>query len=207
MEIQLDRETPVIRSELLARWDGRLARFISNVLAPPFTGLAGLLVIALAAPTPYAWLWVVLASVMNIGIPIAYILWKVRSGAISDFHITIRAQRMRPILLSLACSTVTLLVFWLGKAPVLYLSLAGIGVGFVVVLLLITRFWKISGHSAAIASVSILTYQLLGHQFWPSLLLIPLVAWARVRLHRHTLAQTIAGTALGVVYIGLAVGF
>jgi len=66
--------------------------------------------------------------------------------------------------------------------------------------LLITMYWKISGHGAAIASLTVFICGLYGSLAAPVLLAIPLVAWARVRLHRHTLAQTVAGSLVGILF-------
>jgi membrane-associated phospholipid phosphatase len=81
----------------------------------------------------------------------------------------------------------------------------GVSAAFAVLLLLITLRWKISGHSIAIASLAILVIHVMGQNFLPALLAIPLVAWARIRIRRHTLAQTIAGAALGMLYISLII--
>lgn len=62
---------------------------------------------------------------------------------------------------------------------------------------LINQRWKISAHSAGIAGISVLIWQIIGTAGTPILLIIPLVGWARVRLGRHTLGQVIMGAVLG----------
>lgn len=188
---------------LPVRWDEHLARLVSDLLSPPVTGLISLLVVAYAARQPSAWLWVSIAVILTIGVPVSYILWKVRRGEISDFHIPIRSQRIRPMILVILCVLLTLLIFWLGHAPAIFFSMLVFSLILSVIILLITLRWKISAHSAAIAALAMLCVQFISQALLPMMLLIPLVAWARVRIRRHTLAQTIAGAALGIVYISL----
>jgi hypothetical protein len=61
--------------------------------------------------------------------------------------------------------------------------------------LAITLFYKISGHVAADAFAAFLIVSQFGFAWWPVLLVIPLVAWARVRGKHHTQGQVIAGAA------------
>jgi len=188
-----------------ARGDERLARLISDILCPPVTAPIGLFLFVSSIREPLMWVWALISVALSIGIPVAYVFWKVRSGEISDFHIPIRTQRFRPMLLSILCVLLSWAILWICKAPALLISLMGVSAAFAVLLLLITLRWKISGHSVAIASLAILVIHVMGQNFLPALLAIPLVAWARVRIRRHTLAQTIAGAALGMLYISLVI--
>jgi membrane-associated phospholipid phosphatase len=60
----------------------------------------------------------------------------------------------------------------------------------------ITLSWKISVHCATAAGVAMWLWWLTGTPL-PLLVGVPLIAWSRVHLGRHTLAQTIAGSMLG----------
>jgi len=191
-------------ASLPMRWDERFAHLVSDLLCPPVTIALGLIMVVYSSDDPTAWRWALIAIGITIVIPVLYIAWKVHTGAISDFHIPIRSQRIRPMLLTVACAVLTWVILWLGHAPALLLSLITFGMIQAAILLLITLYWKISGHSAAIAGFALLAIRLWGPNLWPVLLLIPLVAWARVRIRRHTLAQTIAGALMGISYISLA---
>jgi membrane-associated phospholipid phosphatase len=188
---------------LPVRWDERLAHLVSDILCPPVTVSIGLLVIVRSTHEPRAWIWAWIIIALTIGIPASYIFWKVYSGEISDFHIPVRTQRFRPMVLSILCALLTLAILWVGNAPPLLMSFMGFGIILAAVMLLITLQWKISGHSTAIAGMIILLIYSMGQAVWLALLLIPLVAWARIRLKRHTLAQTIAGAVLGIIFITL----
>jgi membrane-associated phospholipid phosphatase len=50
-------------------------------------------------------------------------------------------------------------------------------------------------HTSAAAGAATVVWILLGTPL--SLLIVPLIAWSRVRLRRHTLLQTVVGALLG----------
>ncbi len=58
---------------------------------------------------------------------------------------------------------------------------------------LISLFWKISGHAGGLALATGLVILWYGWTWWPILLLIPLIGWARVVSRNHSTAQVIAG--------------
>lgn len=57
----------------------------------------------------------------------------------------------------------------------------------------ISFFWKISGHAGGIALAVGLLIAWYGWDWWPILLLVPLMGWARVVSKNHTVAQVTAG--------------
>jgi membrane-associated phospholipid phosphatase len=186
--------------ELPPRWDERLARGISDVLSPPILAVVGILLVTTLLESPSGLWWVGYFLTLTVVFPVAYLIWKVRRGEISDFHIRLREQRIRPMALTLACSITALGSLWAGHAPRVLQIFSGMAVLQIGLLFLVTLRWKISGHGAAIGSLAIFLWGLYGSVAAPALLAIPMVAWARVRLHRHTPAQTLAGSIVGVVF-------
>jgi membrane-associated phospholipid phosphatase len=91
-----------------------------------------------------------------------------------------------------------------GGAPILLLVLTGAGIIQVLLIFLVTLRWKISGHSAAVAGVAVLALMLFGKVAVFFALTVPLVAWSRIRLGRHSLYQTVAGALLGGLIIAVA---
>ena len=135
--------------------------------------------------------------------PYAFVLLGVRRGRFTDRHLSDRRQRILPICLGLLAAVVGAIALALAGAPKLLLfgietTGAGLVVGGV-----ITRFWKISGHTLA-AGVVLVVCAGLWHG-WPLLAapVLVLVGWARVRLKDHTVAQVIAGAATGSLIAGL----
>ncbi|MBN2499909.1 MAG: phosphatase PAP2 family protein [Anaerolineales bacterium] len=183
-------------------WDRKLARIISDVISPPVLTILGALFFAMAIDTRPSWIWTGLYVFIVMGIPTLYIVWLVKRGMVTDFHLRVREQRLKPNLMIAGCAISGWLLLLVGSAPYPLTVLAGIGVIQTSLLLLITTKWKISGHSMGIASFAILVWSIYGSVAFPVLFTIPLVAWARLRLKRHTLLQTVAGALMGTAFMG-----
>jgi membrane-associated phospholipid phosphatase len=106
-----------------------------------------------------------------------------------------------------ANTAVVFLVMLLLGAPKLILIVIATAVLQLFFMLLITLRWKISGHCTAVAGLVVLALALFGENLLPSTLLIPLVAWSRIRLKRHTPAQTVAGSFMGAVIVSTLLYF
>jgi membrane-associated phospholipid phosphatase len=142
---------------------------------------------------------------LTAGLPSLDIYRRMRGSTVDDFHIFAREQRIRPLLVALACAAAAFGLSLLLEAPrpVQVCLLAGFVTG--ATLTLVTGRWKISFHAAGAASSLVLLVWALG---WTTLVLSPLVpavAWSRVRLGRHTTAQVAAGLLTGLALTILVV--
>lgn len=179
----------------------QLAYWISQVGSPPLTGAVTAFMIGFTLSTPPAWRWTMFYVTLTILAPCAYIIWLVRAGKAVDFHLPNREQRIRPLLLSLATGVITWLVMYEVQAPRLFQMLATVNAVQTALFLLITYYWKISLHCTAATILSELAFVIFGASAAPLTMSIPLIAWSRVHLERHTVAQTVAGILLGVVIV------
>lgn len=184
---------------------GRLAHLVSEVSNPLFVALPTFLVIALAtAPNVFhALLWWMIA-VLGISIaPFLFILRGVRQGRYSDHHVSVREQRLIPLVFGLGCMAIAfILLYALDVSRVLIATVTAVIVA-CGISLLITRYWKISLHLVGMAgAVTVFTLM-----FGPRLLLLSplvvLVGWARWQVRAHTVLQACVGAALAV---GVTVG-
>jgi len=179
------------------RWSGeRFAYVVSQVGSPPVLTSVGAAAIASVLPTAGAWAWAGVYVGLAILTPLLYLVWLVRRGRVTDLDVQLRRQRTGPLVFTLACAGVAWLVLVLGAAPSPMVALGGAVLLQLAVIFAITLRWKISVHSAAAAGVSTLIWSLMGTPL-PLLIAVPLIAWSRVRLGRHTVAQTVAGALLG----------
>jgi membrane-associated phospholipid phosphatase len=153
--------------------------------------------------TPQAWRWAGFEVCVAVLAPLLYLAWLVRHGRVTDLDVQLREQRARPMLFTLGCGALGLAVLALGGAPPLLVTLAGGLWAQMVIILSITLYWKISVHSATAAAAATALLVLFGTPL-PWLVGVPLIAWARVRLGRHTLAQTVFGALLGTAILGWA---
>jgi membrane-associated phospholipid phosphatase len=178
------------------------ARLISDLLSPPV--IWGLMAFPIAFHTTEsqerAVIWALTYSVMVCILPALYIGFMVWRGHITDIHMRVREQRVRPFIVSLICTAIAwTMLRWMG-APSLLPLFTLFSLIQIAVMLLITLIWKISMHSMSISGAVVLAGALYGPG--TALLLAPLigvVGAARIKLQRHTPAEVIAGGLLGAV--------
>ncbi|MFE0177962.1 hypothetical protein ACFWZ2_37200 [Streptomyces sp. NPDC059002] len=137
-------------------------------------------------------------------IPIAYIKYGIRSGKWADRHVGNRQRRL--LLIPVIMTSVGIGIggmLWLG-APRQMLALVVAMLGTLAVLLPVTAFWKISVHtSVAAGSLAILACAY-GPLVWLAAPIVCVIAWSRVVLRAHTIAQTVTGGCVGAIVAGAA---
>ena len=188
-------------------WKDRWARVVSGVLSPLAIAVAAVILAAYTINDESALTWIAIYIALSILPPTLYIMYLVRRGIVSDFHLNIREERTQPLILMTANTILALLVMYLIGAPKLILVVIAAAIIQLLCILLITLKWKVSGHATAISGLAVLALALFGENVAPLILLIPLVAWSRIRLKRHTLAQTIAGAFIGIITVSALLYF
>ena len=190
----------------------RLAFWISAGCSP-FVVLPAFLILLMvvrAAGIPHVLAWTAFALFGLVGIPVSYIVYEVRRGAITDVHVRELEQRRGPFNVALGSTFGTLLVLLLAKGPVeLQLVAATVAVNGILCAA-ISRRWKISMHPSVYVSAVVVTALLVDPRWWWALWLTPLLIWARVRRHRHSWAQGVVATLLAgscsAALVGLCLG-
>lgn len=148
-------------------------------------------------------------------VPLAHVGWMRMRGDIGSLEIRDRRKRTEPFLVALGATALALLTVGAVDVRGKTLLAAMLGCHFVNTMLLmsITRWWKISIHCASVAgalgTLAFVHYHVPGGTLgtaglgWTVLgtgsVLVPLLLWARVRSRAHTWEQAAAGTALGLV--------
>ncbi len=177
----------------------RTAEWISRLASPPLLAALSFWVAALSNPSPkQTYGWALLAIFWMIVIPAVYLVYLYRSGKITDLDVYVRSQRVRPYLLSIGCSAAAWALLERSSAPPVFALITAGGLLETIGLFLVNLRWKISAHAAAAGGLSFLAFLLAGAVALPLLIIVPLVAWSRVHLKRHTLAQTVAGSLWGM---------
>jgi membrane-associated phospholipid phosphatase len=135
----------------------------------------------------------------------AYIFFLKRKGMVDSADITIREQRINPLLMAVASYfTGFLLLKAVGASSLIQGLMFCYGTN-TLLIVLITNWWKISIHTTATSGPLVaLAYQF-GNIVFPFFGLIPLVGASRLILKRHTFAQVLAGTAVGVLMTALQI--
>ncbi len=131
------------------------------------------------------------------GIYLGILRWR---GRKLDFELKDRRDRATPLGLTIAALAVlgTLIGMRTHSGILIYTNMAGILM--FLAFWIITCYWKVSLHSLTISFLLaglFLIVRIDGH-FWPLILLIPMVVWARIHLRYHDLNQSLVGIILGV---------
>ena len=197
------QQDPAMLSQLPVR--KKVARSVADILAPAPT-VAGLLLVVTWHNTPTtaeALLWTGVTIVLGSLLPLLYILLQVRRGRLTDRHVRLREQRLRPLLVGTMSLLALLAVLVIGGAPRELVALVSALVLGLVIGTLVTLFWKISGHVGVVAGAVVV----LALDVGPALLglapVVLLVGWARVEVGDHTPAQALGGAGLGAVVAGV----
>jgi membrane-associated phospholipid phosphatase len=183
----------------------RAASIVTEVCSPA--------VVVVLLPLAVAWhatghrfgatvLWGLVVAVFSSVLPMAFIVRGARLGRWDGHHVRNRDGRTVPLLLCLASTALGLAILLFGHAP---RDVTALDVAMLVTLFactIVTRWWKISLHSA-VAGGAVATLVLLYGPFF--LVLVPfvgLIGWSRVAVRDHTVAQVIAGALIGPILGG-----
>ena len=187
----------------------RAARLFSNVVSPPVIfALLGLAMALAELPLWPALFWSAVYGFWVSLAPIIYVVYLLRSGRISDLHMSATGERHSPYVVGVLGSITALVLIAAFGGPYLLLCLAIASTITLAALALITYFWLISIHATSISAAALIMGVVYGP--WAAILLLPLVAvvsWVRLYLRRHTLAQVAAGLALGVGVVAVVTWF
>lgn len=185
------------------------ATSISRIL-DPFIVFFSLMVMAILRGGATGINLVSTICILGIGIivpPMLLLLWAVRTKKVTNWDISNRSQRVWAFLILFLFLFVDVFIIKTIHNEELSRLFMVSFISFIGTFA-ITLFWKISGHASTLALAIGMILHWYGFLWWPLLVLLPLMSWSRVILHRHTIAQTIGGSIYGllVVYIATLIG-
>lgn len=137
-------------------------------------------------------------------IPYSFILYLYKRKKIHDLYMLKRKERIIPLIfINLSVITGFLILLFM-QSTRLFSTIYMIYLIGLVVLSIITIYWKISFHTSYVTIFSIVFVTIYGKWALFTIILIPLMIWARVELKRHTWAQTISGVIItGLISIAV----
>ncbi len=197
---------PVTEDRNLAGWvpggnPERLAQGVSHAASPPVMALVGFVAVAAGGGGPAAWVWAAVHTALAVVFPLLVLLAMVRRHEVGDLEIFQRRQRHVPLMFTFIMNGYSLFLQEFGQAPLLMRRFTEAGCLMLLLIIVITRRWKISVHTAAVALTGVLLWKVSGN----SLFLVAGtsgMALSRVYLRRHTPWQVVAGGAVGFM-VGL----
>lgn len=182
---------------------GGVAYIISMIGSPPVVTMAALLQIALSSADERRWTWAVMYFLIAVIGPSIYMVWQLSKGQISDLDVTTREQRF-------PAQRFTTMIAWfawlvmrnngVGQPMLVFPGMMAIQM---LVILLVTTRWKISVHCASMAGATTFLWHLNGSP-WSLAIGLPVLAWSRLIMRRHSLAEIVAGSLLGPLAFLLA---
>lgn len=176
------------------------AKLVSFLLSPLFVLLPipYVLVSKFTENHVYAVKWMAFSYMFILAVAV-FIGIGVFLGIFSNFDVSKREQR--PLLFSFTaitifCYLVSLLI--LDGPKILFVGVFGFILG-LIALFTVNRWIKASVHLGILTSTLLLMCIAYGKYYFFLLLLIPLLAWSRIKMKEHTLLETLVGTMLGAL--------
>lgn len=147
--------------------------------------------------------WLVSVSPFLVFVPLLFFFLSYKLGWISDLDMTKRSERPAFLIVFILSLAAASLILYVLRVPEKFFTFAFSGLILVTVASIITLFWKISFHTAVATSVLSAIVILGGLRFWPLFLLLPMIAWSRIVLRKHSVMQVIGGSLLsaGITFV------
>lgn len=178
----------------------KFAKAVSFLLGPSFVLLPipFILVARFTQDYSYALKWTVF-SYAFILVVVIFVVIGVLLGVFSNFDVSKREQR--PLLFSFSafsmfCYLLSLLI--LNGPKILFIGFFAVVLGLITIVI-VNKWIKASIHLVTATSVMLFIGIIYKGYFFLLLSLIPLLAWARVKMKEHTFLETVVGSVLGIV--------
>lgn len=181
----------------------RIANLASNILNPFLVSLVIILLLSFEATSSIldALKWSLILTALSILPVYALIIYLVRSKRVESLFIHVRKQRTKVYLLAGVCVGLSYTILHYLGAPQMLMATSATGLSVIVVFVCINLWWKISIHTAFIAILVAILIILYGWIAAVTVLVIPLIAWARIELAYHSLAQVVTGALLATLIV------
>lgn len=181
----------------------QLAKLTSNILNPYLISLFVIILLSLDSTSSLsdAIKWSLILIVVTIVPVFSVIVYLAHQEKIEGIFIVARQQRSKFYLLAFICAVAGWLILLFGEAPRVLVATFVSALSAIIVFMGINLLWKISLHTAfAAGSVTVLTivYGSIGAL---TVMLVPPIAWARIELEHHSLAQAVAGALVAALIV------
>lgn len=178
------------------------AKVISGVASPLVISilLCYVLVFASRLDVIFALQWSFI-SILFVLIEGLFVIYGVKKKFFSNYDVSDRRQRPRLFLFTGFVCLLYLSILIIFNGPrVLFIGLGGLILG-TVIAIIVNQKIKASIHMEAFTAFVVTCGLLFGGPLWILVLFIPVVAWSRLTLRRHSVPEVILGTFLGVALV------
>ncbi len=181
----------------------QIANLTSNIFNPFLVSLVVIVLLSFESTSSISetikWALILIAVII---LPVfSVIVYLTHKRKLEGIFVNVRRQRNKIYLLASICTVTSCILLLYFEAPLVLIATFVAGLCAIIVFMGINLFWKISLHTAfAAASVTILTI-LFGSSWAVTTMLLPPIAWARIELGHHSIAQTVTGALLAVLIV------
>ena len=181
-----------------------IAKFFSRILTISLIILA---IVSILLKTTLPFETELIIATLTFVVPILTIVLFKKLGITSDFNVSKRSERPRLFAVMAISFAIALYIAINSSSTLLIVIFSTLNITFFLGFV-ITLFWKISFHMIwSILATFFIIYSLQTPQSYLLILFIPLIAWSRLQLKRHSLLQVVAGTLLTLTCIFLVLTF
>jgi len=179
----------------------RIADLISNILNPFLVSLIIIVLLSFesASGISDALKWSLILAAISILPVFSAVVYLLRKGRLDGIFTAVRRQRTAIYVLSGVCAAVGYVILLISKAPLMLRAAFATGLSGVIAFTVINLWWKISLHTALVTALVTVMVILYGWIATAGLVLVLLIAWARLALRQHSLAQVVAGAVLAAL--------
>jgi len=187
----------------------RLARLISNLLNPFLVSLIVIILLSFQATSSAAEAirWSLISLACSVLPVFAVVVYLVRQHKLEGIFVNPRRQRNQIFWLAIACAVLGCFVLSYWGAPGLLLATFVAGLAAIVAFTGVNLLWKISLHTAFVAASVTILVIVYGAMGALTAVLLPPVAWARIKLGLHSPAQVTGGALLAAVIVFIVFRF
>lgn len=175
-----------------------IAKLISAVLNP----FVVIMIMSFALTFSFQWIILTLAVLSILAIVIHFL---VKKKVFSDFDVSIQKQRPLLYLLEFVSGLIYLFIIYFLHAPKELLLGTVIIILELIVLGIVNKFIKASGHIAILSAIVTLFVFAYGWFYLLGFLLVGILAWSRLTLERHSLKEVIVGLLIGILLTVLVI--
>jgi len=181
----------------------RIANLTSNILSPFLIGLILIVLASFEATTTVfdTIKWSLILTALSVLPIFLFVVYLVRHNRLDSIFANVREQRTKVYVLAIILAVVSCIILLSLKAPLMLLAAFVASLSANAIFMLVNLHWKISVHTGFITAAVTLLFILYGLASLASIVLIPLVAWARMELEHHSLAQVFTGALLAIVIV------
>ncbi|MGE5041900.1 MAG: hypothetical protein ACM3IJ_03270 [Candidatus Levyibacteriota bacterium] len=175
------------------------ARFISFLFHPFFIAIIAtfLIVFKNTSNLVTSLEWSLVAGLFSL-IVFIFEYYGVKKGYFSNFDVSRRRQRAPLFTFVIVTMLAFILMLFVLHGPMQLIIGAACLTVSILILSVVNMWVKASVHVAGISAFLLSMGIIYGGYVYLAIFLIPLVAWSRVKIHRHTIPEVITGGCLGI---------